>query len=91
MARCPSENCVDGRMKVIVHADDETKEYMLTCTWCEGKPVDAERAKAIQERIDREREAWCRCEEPGESVYFEVGMGVHGYTCRTCGKLLQTG
>ena len=61
----------------------------ITCVDCKGK---GEITKAQYEELEAQKNAWCSCGNPsGDVEYYELEGGYHGYDCKDCGKLLQTG
>ena len=98
MAKCPAEGCKNGKMTIIATTIDEhgtRKEppVEINCIWCGGlgDRISKYKAAKIQSEIDAFKDAWCKCEEPGEPIYYEYDNGAHGYDCGKCGKILQTG
>lgn len=60
----------------------------ITCITCNGNgEITQEQADELQAMKD----AWCSCGNPsGDVVPYDYGT-CHGYDCRDCGKIIQTG
>jgi hypothetical protein len=94
--KCPS--CKQGKQSIkVTTITDKTAESVVevTCIDCAGDyEMDQARYDEIVTKKQRMADAWCRCDEPGEPVYyefFEDGRRYHGYDCSKCGKVQQTG
>jgi len=89
---CPT---CDGKGKMVIKGRTldangwhDDPPVTIDCIDCKGEgEITKEKAKELQEM----RDAWCSCGNPsGEVDYYEFGH-THGYDCRDCGKIIQTG
>ena len=67
----------------------KSRSYEIDCSWCNGSGV------SNNVRYDYFQSIWCRCEEPGESIYYDNGehpdLEKHHYRCQDCNKVTQIG
>jgi DnaJ-class molecular chaperone len=78
----------NGKQHLTAHEAGKPDCHMdIKCVWCNGTGEMTQAQFEKKKRIDN---AWCKCKEPGDPIFYDQG-GYHGYNCSICGKLLQTG
>lgn len=76
-----------GILNYTVNSEGKETKHSMNCITCNGnKKVSSVKALRYQQMKD----AWCKCEIPGDEIYYDYG-NCHGYNCSKCGKILQTG
>jgi hypothetical protein len=87
-SECKGMGTLKVQYRVLTDKDwKDLPPSFLDCIRCNGTgQMTLEKEQALVDYND----AWCKCEKPGEYIYYQHGHS-HGYTCSICGKVLQTG